>query len=160
MGGWRRYLELQAQAKIGLSSGLFVWALLAVVFGALTVAFVLLFAFVWLAELYGPLIAAIALAGLFLVATIFAAICCLWSRRRTIEQAELALAARRPAIWLDPKVLGGAIQVSRAVGWRKLVPLLAVGMLAAGVGMEWFGRERPAIESEEQNGRRKLARAA
>jgi hypothetical protein len=160
MGGWRRYLELQAQAKTGLSSGLFVWALLAVVFGALTVTFVLLFAFVWLAELYGPLIAAIALAGLFLVATIFAAICCLWSRRRTIEQAELALAARRPAIWLDPKVLGGAIQVSRAVGWRKLVPLLAVGMLAAGVGMEWFGRERPAIESEEQNGRRKLARAA
>jgi hypothetical protein len=160
MGGWRRYLELQAQAKTGLSSGLFVWALLAVVFGALTVAFVLLFAFVWLAELYGPLIAAIALAGLFLVATIFAAICCLWSRRRTIEQAELALAARRPAIWLDPKVLGGAIQVSRAVGWRKLVPLLAVGMPAAGVGMEWFGRERPAIESEEQNGRRKLARAA
>ena len=160
MSGWRRYLELQAQAKTGLSSGLFVWALLAVVFGALTVAFVLLFAFVWLAELYGPLIAAIALAGLFLVATIFAAICCLWSRRRTIEQAELALAARRPAIWLDPKVLGGAIQVSRAVGWRKLVPLLAVGMLAAGVGMEWFGRERPAIESEEQNGRRKLARAA
>jgi len=36
MGGWRRYLELQAQAKIGLSSGLFVWALLAVVFGVLT----------------------------------------------------------------------------------------------------------------------------
>ena len=35
-----------------------------------------------------------------------------------------------------------------------------IGMLAAGVGMEWFGRERPAIESEEQNGRRRLARAA
>ena len=50
--------------------------------------------------------------------------------------------------------------MSRAVGWRKLVPLLAVGMLAAGVGMEWFGRERPAIKSEEQNGRRKLAHAA
>jgi len=52
------------------------------------------------------------------------------------------------------------MQVSRAVGWRKLVPLLAVGMLAAGVGMEWFGRERPAIKREEQNGRRRLARAA
>jgi hypothetical protein len=57
-------------------------------------------------------------------------------------------------------VLGGAIQASRAVGWRKFVPLLAIGMLAAGVGMEWFERERPAIESEEQNGRRRLARAA
>ena len=160
MGGWRRYLELQAQAKTGLSSNLFVWALLAVVFGVLTAGFVLLIAFIWLAERYDPLTAAIALAGLFLLATIVAAISCLWSRRRTIKQAELALAARRPAIWLDPKALGGAIQAGRAVGWRKLVPLLAVGMLAAGVGMEWFGRERPAIKREEQNGRRRLARAA
>ena len=160
MGGWRRYLELQAQAKTGLSSNLFVWALLAVVFGVLTAGFVLLIAFIWLAERYDPLTAAIALAGLFLLATIIAAISCLWSRRRTIEQAELALAARRPAIWLDPKALGGAIQAGRAVGWRKLVPLLAVGMLAAGVGMEWFGRERPQVGDEERNGRRKLARAA
>src|SRR5258708_3536620 len=160
MGGWRRYLELQAQAKTGLSLGLFVWGLLAVVFGVLTAGFVLLIAFIWLAERYSPLTAAIVLAGLFLFATIIAAISCLWSRRRTIEQAELALAARRNAIWLDPKVLGGAIQASRAVGWRKLVPLLAVGMLAAGVGMEWFGRERPQVEDEGRNGRRKLARAA
>src|SRR5207247_5318203 len=128
MGGWRRYLELQAQAKIGLSSGLFVWALLAVVFGVLTAGFVLLIAFIWLAERYGPLTAATALAGLLLLATIIAAICCLWSRRQTIEQAELALAARRPAIWLDPKVLGGALQASRSLGWRTLVPLLALGM--------------------------------
>jgi predicted metal-binding membrane protein len=67
MGGWRRYLELQAQAKTGLSSGLFVWALLAVVFGVLTVGFVLLIAFIWLAERYSPLTAAIVLAGLYLV---------------------------------------------------------------------------------------------
>jgi uncharacterized membrane protein YqjE len=159
MGGWRRYLEPQAQAKTGLSSGLFVWALLAVAFGVLTAGFVLLIAFIWLAERYDPLTAAIALAGLFLLATIIAAICCLWSRRRTMEHAELALAAPRNAIWLDPKVLGGAVQVSRAVGWRKLVPLLAVGMLAAGVGMEWFGRDRSAIDGE-RNGRRKFARAA
>ena len=160
MGGWRRYLELQAQAKIGLSPSLFVWALLAVVFGVLTAGFVLLIAFIWLAERYDVLTAAIALAGLFMLATIVAAISCLWSRRRTIEQAELALAARRNATWLDPKIVGGVIQVSRAIGWRKLVPLLAVGILAAGVGMEWFGRDRPDVESEEQNGRRKLARTA
>src|SRR5215469_14975786 len=160
MGGWRRYLELQAQAKTGLSCGLFVWALLAIMFGVLTAGFVLLIAFIWLAQWYDPLTAAIALAGLFLLSTIIAAVCSLWSRRSTMEQAQLALTSRRNAIWLDPKVLGGAIQVSRAVGWRKLVPLLAVGMLAAGVGMEWFGRERPQIEGEEQNGGRKLAHAA
>jgi len=69
-------------------------------------------------ERYEPLIAAVALAGFFLLVTIIALICCLRSRRRTIERAELALAARRNATWLDPKLLGGAIQVSRAVGWR------------------------------------------
>jgi type VI protein secretion system component VasK len=160
MGGWRKYLELQAQAKTGLSSGLFIWTFLAVMFGTLTTGFILLTAFIGLAERYDPLTAAMALAGFFLLVTIIALVCCLWSRRRTIERAELALAARRNATWLDPKVLGSAIQVSRAVGWRKFVPLLAVGILAAGVGMEWFGRERADIESEEQNGRRKLARAA
>jgi hypothetical protein len=160
MGGWRRYLELQARAKTGLSSGLFVGALLAVVFGMLTAGFVLLIAFIWLGERYDPLTAAAALAGLFLLATIIAAIFCRWSRRRAMERAELALAARRNATWLDPKVLGSAIQASRAVGWRKLIPLLAIGMLAAGVGMEWFARDRPEVENEEQHGRRKLARAA
>jgi uncharacterized membrane protein YqjE len=160
MGGWRRYLELQAQAKTGLSSGLFVWAVLAVVFGVLTAGFILLIAFIWLAERYSPLTAATVLASFFLLGTIIAAIFCLWSRRRTIEQAELALAARRPALWLDPKVLSGAIQASHAVGWRKLVPLLAIGMLAAGVGMERYGREKPAVGSEDQDGRRRLARAA
>lgn len=63
MGGWRKYLELQAQAKTGLSSGLFIWASLAVVGGILTAAFILLTAFIWLAERYGPLIGAAALAA-------------------------------------------------------------------------------------------------
>ena len=70
---------------------------------------------------------------------------------------ELALAARRHTVWLDPKLVGGAIQASRTVGWRKLVPLLAVGLVAAGVGMEWFGRDKTDVESDEQD---KLARAA
>ena len=42
MGNLRKYLELQTQAKTGLSSGLFVWGLLAVVSGILTAAFILL----------------------------------------------------------------------------------------------------------------------
>ena len=140
-------------SKTGLGSSLFIWALLAATFAILTAAFILLVAFIWLAERYDPLRAAAALAGFFLLVTIIALICCLLSRRRTMERAELALAARRNA------TLGRAIQVSRAVGWRKLLPLLAVGVLAAGTGMEWFGRDRPQVESE-QNGRRKLARAA
>jgi hypothetical protein len=157
MGGLRKYLALQAQARTGLNSGLLIWAVLAVVFGILTATFILLIAFIWLAERYEPLIAAAVLAGFFLLVTIVALICCLRSRRRTIERAELALAARSHTVWLDPKLVGGAIQASRTVGWRKLVPLFAVGLLAAGVGMEWFGRDKTDVESDEQD---ELARAA
>ena len=157
MGGLRKYLALQAQTRTGLSSGLLIWAALVVVFGTLTAVSIPLIAFIWLAERFNPLIAAAALAGFFLLVTIVALICCLRSRRQTIERAELALAARRHTVWLDPKLVGGAIQASRTVGWRKLVPLLAVGLVAAGVGMEWFGRDKTDVESDEQD---KLARAA
>jgi hypothetical protein len=95
VGGLRKYLQLQAQARSGLSSGLLAWGLLAIVFGTLTAAFILLIAFIWLAERYEPLIAASVLAGFFLLVTIIALFCLLRSRRRTIERAELALAARR-----------------------------------------------------------------
>ncbi len=48
--------------------------------------------------------------------------------------------------------------MSRTVEGRKLVPLLALGILAASVGMEWFGRDKTKVESDEQD--RELARAA
>jgi hypothetical protein len=156
VGGLRKYLQLQAQARSGLSSGLLVWGLVAIVFGTLTAVFILLIAFIWLADRYEPLIAASVLAGFFLLVTIFALFCSLWSRRRTIERAELALAARRQAAWFDPNLVAGAIQASRGGGWRRLLPLLALGILAASLGIERSKREGDS----EQNGRRQLARAA
>jgi hypothetical protein len=160
MGNLRRYLELRAQAKTGLSSGLFVWGLVALVGGILTAGFILLLAFIWLAERYGPLVAATIFAGMFLLVTIVAIVCSLQSRRRTIERAEVALAARKPAAWLDPKLLAGAVQAGRAVGWRRFVPLLALGILAATVGMEWSRRSKPQSGSDEQDEDRPFARAA
>jgi hypothetical protein len=70
----------------------------------------------------------------------------------------VALAARKQTVWLDPKLVAGAVQAGRAVGWHRFVPLLALGILAATVGMEWSSRSKPA--SNEQNGRRQFARAA
>jgi len=160
MGNLRKYLALQAQAKTGLSSGLFAWGLVALVCGILTAGFILLIAFIWLAERYGPLIAAAIFAGIFLLVTIVAIVCSLQSRRRTVERAEVALAARKQAVWLDPKLVAGAVQAGRVVGWRRFVPLLALGVLAATVGMEWSGRSKPQSGSDEQDGRRPFARAA
>jgi hypothetical protein len=160
MGSLRKYLELQAQAKTGLSSGLFVWGLVALISGILTAGFILLLAFIWLAERYGPLIAAAIFAGMSLLVTIVAIVCVLQSRRRTIERAEVALAARKSAVWLDPKLLAGAVQAGRAVGWRRFAPLLALGIVAVTVGMELSGRRKAESGSDEQDGSRQFARAA
>jgi hypothetical protein len=112
-----------------------------------TLGFFIFAAYIALAERYGSLTAALALGGLFLLTTIIALICCLSSQRRTVASAKLALAARSPAPWLDPKLLGAGLQIGRAIGWRRLVPLAAVGVLAAGLAKEWFGRDRPAGET-------------
>jgi hypothetical protein len=147
MSSWLRHLELTVKSKTGLGSGVIVWALIAALGGAVTLGFFIFAAFIGLAERYGPLTAALALGGLFLLITIIAAICCVSSQRRTVASAKLALAARSHAPWLDPKYLGVGMQIGRAIGWRRLVPLAAVGVLAAGLAKEWLGRNRPAGEA-------------
>jgi hypothetical protein len=143
MGGWRKYLELQLQAKSGLNSALVVGALIGLLSAAVTFVFLLVAAFIWLARKYDPLIAGLALGGIFLLITILALGYALWSQRRTAQRARLALVSRRSTSWLDPKLLAGALQVSRAIGLRKMIPLLAIGVLAAGAAMQLGGRERP-----------------
>jgi hypothetical protein len=147
MTGWLRYLELTVKSKTGLASGVIVWALAAALSSAVTLGFFIFAAFIGLAERYGPLTAALSLGGFFLLVTIIALLCCLSSRRRTVASAKLALAARSHAPWLDPKLFGVGLQIGRAIGWRRLVPLAAVGVLAAGLAKEWFGRDRPAGET-------------
>ena len=146
MGGWRKYLELQLQAKSGLNSALVVGALIGLLSAAVTFVFLLVAAFVWLARRFDPLVAGLVLGGIFLPITIFAVGYALWSQRRTAQRARLALASRRSASWLDPKLLAGALEVSRTIGLRKMIPLLAIGVLAAGAAMQLGGRERPDLQ--------------
>jgi hypothetical protein len=146
MSGWLRHLELIVKSKTGLGSDVLVWGLVAGLGGAATVGFLIFAAFIGLAERYGPLAAALVLGSLFLSITIIALICCLSAQRRTVASAKLALSARSHAPWLDPKFLGAGLQIGRAIGWRRLVPLAAVGVLAAGLTKEWLGRNRTAGE--------------
>ena len=132
MGNLRRYLELQLQAKSGMSSALVIGGVIGLLSAAITFVFLFIAAFVWLAERYDPLTAGLGLSTFFLLITIATLVYSLWLRRRTIQQAELALAARRTAPWFDPKLVGEAVQLSRAIGLRKMLPLLAIGVLAAG----------------------------
>jgi hypothetical protein len=160
VGGWRRYLKLQAQAKTGLSYGPLVWGGLTLVFWALAFVWIIVSAFIWLAERYAPLVAALALTGFFLLTAVVALGYCLYLRRRTIAHAELELAACSGARQIDARLLGGAIQAGRAIGWRRGAPLLAVGVLAFGLGMHRLGRDKPPVERDDENGEREFVEAA
>lgn len=147
LSGWVRYLRLTAQAKTGLSPAVVVLAIVALV-GAITTFVLIVFsAFIWLAEQYTPLTAALILAAFFLLITILASVTALMAQRRTVSHAELALQTRSHAAWLDPSILGVMLQVGRSVGLRRLLPLVAAGFLAAGFAREWM-REPPADETE------------
>jgi hypothetical protein len=149
MNGLLRYLELQARSKTGLSSGVALWAVVVVVAASATLAFLAFAAFIWLAQRYNPLTAALVLSGVYLLITIIALAACSLAHRHTVEQARLALAARSHAPWLEPRYLSVGIQVVRTIGWRRLVPLLAVGVLAAALGREWLGQDRSTLSDEE-----------
>jgi len=153
MGGWLRYLELQAKVKTGLSSGVALWAIIAAVAGVVTFGFILLTAFIWLAERYSPLTAALILTGFFLLVTIIALIACLMARGSTVRRARVQLAARSNTPWLDPRYFSVGLQAARAIGWRRIVPLVAVGVIAAGLAREWAGaRVRDGAQEADETG--------
>jgi hypothetical protein len=144
---WLRYLDLTIKSKTGFTGTVLGLGLLALLGAALTLGFLLLAGYIALAERYGPLTGALLLGGLFLLITITALLCALSSQRRTIAGAKLALAARSQEPWLDPRFVSVGLQIGRAIGWRRVVPLAAVGVLAAGITKEWLGRDRPAGEA-------------
>jgi type VI protein secretion system component VasK len=153
MGGWLRYFTLKAQVSTGLSSGIVIWAIVALIAAVVAAIFFLVAAYVWLADLYDGVVAGLVIAGVFVLIALIALVVCLVSRRRNMERAQLELAARSNANWLDPKLVAMGYQIGQAIGWRRLASLAAVGVLVAVVSKEWIGQkeepdtdEQPATE--------------
>src|SRR5215470_6750010 len=144
MSGWLKHFTLSAQARTGFSSQFAVSVVIALVATAIAVVFLLVAAFVWLADRYDPLIAGLILGGAFILLALIALAVALFTRRRNIERAERELAARRAAGGglLDPKLLTVAMQIGQAIGWRRVASLVAAGVLAAGLAREWSAHAR------------------
>ena len=142
LGGWVNYLRLTARAKTGLSQAVVVCAVIAVIAALAALIFFVFAAFIWLAERYSPLTAALVLALAFLLIAILCALGALMAQRRTVDNAKRALAARSQSPWLDPGTIGMVFQVGRTIGLRRIAPLVAAGFLAAALAKEWF-RDRP-----------------
>jgi len=154
MNGWRRYLELQARSRTGLSGGVIAAAVVGMLAAMVTLGLAVTSLFIWLAQAYSPLTAGLILTAAFLLITLIALVCCVLLQRRNAEQAKIALAARSNQPWLDPRTMAMGLQIGRAIGWRKIVPLVAAGLLAAEIARHVMGRRRPASDESDADDER------
>jgi hypothetical protein len=104
-----------------------------------TLSFLCAAAFVYVLQNFGPIEACLAGAGIFFVATLIVA--SLYMVRKDRIEARAARAAERAAenaksamhsALADPMMVAAGLQVIRAIGIKKLIPILAVGGLALG----------------------------
>lgn len=151
MRGWLRYFALNAQVRTGVSAWVMVLAIIAAAGAAVAVVFLLVAAFVWLADLYDALTAGVVLGCAFALIALIALLACLMTRRRNMERARLELAARSSTSWLDPKLVAVGVQIGQAIGWRRLVSLAALAVLAGAAAKEWSARAKPAEDDEAED---------
>lgn len=98
-----------------------------------TIAFLAAAAFVYVLQNYGPIEACLTGAGIFfLIALVGMVVYTVRKRQARQEVKETAKSALHTAL-ADPVMVATALQVVRAIGVKKLVPILAVGGLALGL---------------------------
>ena len=98
----------------------------------ITTAFLCAAAFVFVLQRYGLIEACLTGAGIFFIVTAIAAGCYMMGKREgEVRAKESAKSAMQTAL-ADPMLVAAGIQVIRAIGIKKLVPILAVGGLALG----------------------------
>lgn len=99
-----------------------------------TTAFLCAAAFMFVLQQHGPIEACLAGAAVFLMAALIAAGSYMLRKQRIkvrAEQEAKAAAARAPLV--DPAMVAIGIQLVRAVGIKRLVPILAIGGVALGL---------------------------
>ena len=98
-----------------------------------TISFLCAAAFVYVLQNYGLIEACLTGAGIFLLVAVIGAIAyAVRSNRVKARAAETAKSAVHTAL-ADPMLVAAGIQVIRAIGIKKLIPILAVGGLALGL---------------------------
>ena len=99
----------------------------------ITIAFLCAAAFVFVLQNYGPVLACLAGAALFFVVTLIAAGLYMVRRREMQRRAEKAAKAAAANVLADPVLIATGLQLIRAIGVKRLIPILAVGGLALGL---------------------------
>ena len=97
-----------------------------------TTSFLCAAAFVFMLQKYGPVEACLTGAGIFFVVTLIAAICYMVRKNQVKARVEENAKSAVQTALADPMLVAAGIQVIRAIGIKKLIPILAVGGLALG----------------------------
>jgi hypothetical protein len=99
----------------------------------ITTSFLCAAAFVFMLQRYGLVEACLAGAGVFFIVAVITTGCYM-ARKNQVKAraAETAKSAVQTAL-ADPMLVAAGIQVIRAIGVKKLIPILAVGGLALGL---------------------------
>jgi hypothetical protein len=121
----------------------------------ITTGFLTAAAFIAVLQRYGLIEACLTGAAIFFIVTMIAALSYVLLKRQAEHRA---IAAARAAaeqakstasnILADPAMLAIGLQVARAIGLRKLIPLLAIGGVALGV---FASRREPTEETPSQS---------
>jgi hypothetical protein len=102
-----------------------------------TTAFLCAAVFISVLEKYGPVEACLAGAGIFFLLTLATATT-YWGYKRQLRK-EARLAAERAAkstaqsMLADPMLIATGLQIVRAIGVKRLLPILAIGGVALGI---------------------------
>ncbi len=97
-----------------------------------TTSFLCAAAFVFVQQKYGPVEACLTGAGIFSIVTLIAAGCYMMRKNQVKAPVEEPAELPMQTAFADPMLVAAGIQVIRAIGLRKLIPILAVGGLALG----------------------------
>jgi hypothetical protein len=97
-----------------------------------TTSFLCAAAFVFVLQKYGPVQACLTGAAIFLVVALIAGGGYIVRRNQIRARAEAAAKSAAHSMLADPMVVAAGLQIIRAVGIKKLIPILAVGGLALG----------------------------
>ena len=98
----------------------------------IALAFLCAAAFVYVLQSYGLIQACLAGAAVFFAVTVIAAICYMVRAKQIKARAAEHKKSALHSALADPMVVATALQLVRAIGVKRLIPILAVGGLALG----------------------------
>ena len=99
----------------------------------ITTSFLCAAAFVAVLNRYGPIEACLAGAALFFIVTLIAAGTYMVRKRQAERRAKEHAKSAAKTMLADPMVMAAGLQIVRAIGVKRLIPILAVGGLALGL---------------------------